>query len=150
MLFGMSHPFGFVRSALEDAFRSQVPDTNLESIVTYDTPKFQFLCRQVDDEGNATVSHFGFSVRARLQLSSAGENRKETAESVLTFFFRDIDIPGQLKHRKYVDLGDDAAVSFNDELFLNRFIAFRSEISPLDDVAKYEEKRNQRPWWKLW
>lgn len=127
MMFGLSDPFALIRQEIERGLRRQVPDSVLERIATQGEPKFLTLGKKVGDGSQLVVSHFGFCVRARLSVSYTGGTRREEIESLLTFLFSDIDQPGSELCRTHFDLHGDAERNFTDDVFRERFIAFRNE-----------------------
>src|SRR5688572_1262694 len=115
MMFGLPDPFGFIRSETEQGLRGQVSDTVLERIATHGEPKFLTLGKKTGDGSQVVVSHFGFSVRARLSVSFAGGTGREEIESALTFLFGDVDQPGAERCRTHFDFHADAQRNFTDE-----------------------------------
>ena len=124
MFFGLADPYGFIRSEVEGALRKQVTDARLKSLVTRDKPKFLTLGRKSDDE-HVIVSHFAFSVLAKLHVTFEGDQREETVEAALTFLFANIDRPGEERCRSHLDLHADAERRFDEETLRARFLAFR-------------------------
>jgi len=128
MFFGLGDPFGMIREEIETTLRKQVPDTVIERIQAFDAPKFLTLCKKTDDPSKVIVAHFGFCFRAHLFATFDGGSERALIDAALTFLFCNVDSPGQERCRTHFDLNDDAPANFTDELFQQRFLAFRSQF----------------------
>ncbi len=129
MFFGLDDPYGVIRQETEAALRRQVPDTVVESIVTYDKPKFLTSGRKVDDGKHIVVTQAGCCFRARVTATGNAGALREVLPSAVTFLSKNLDQPGKQQLRMYFDLHQDAERGFTDEVFKQRFIAFRVDES---------------------
>jgi hypothetical protein len=127
MFFGLSDPYAMIRDEAESTLRKQVPDTILESIATFDKPKFLTIGRKTDDPNKVVVSWFAFCVRATLSLSYNAGGSRESMPTTITFMFGRVDERGRELCRTFFDVNADAEPCFSDELFERRFLAFRRE-----------------------
>ena len=123
MFFGMVDPFGAIRSELADQLARQVPDTTIDSIRTYDTPKWLTIAKRVEQD--MVVAYFGVCFRARVRVTLGYGH--EDLDATLTFLFGRWDEPQSQRLRTYFDLHGDADRGFTDELFRERFLAFRAD-----------------------
>jgi hypothetical protein len=149
MFFGIANPWGFIRYEIEEALRSSPPHFQVEQITAYDTPKFLTLCREADADGNATISHYGFSFKAKLKVSHPQVGTDVVMDMIMTCFFADIDQP---KPRKVAifDLKNTEG-KFTDEIFTERFIQFRYETDSEEEVGlDSREPESKKPWWQFW
>lgn len=129
MFFTLRDPYGLIRDETEAALRRQVSDTEVESIACSGAPKFLTIGRKIDGGARIAVTWFAFCVQARIELTcDAGQQRDELG-ATLTFLFGRIDEPGAEASRVYIDLHGDAERCFADEVFQERFVAFRSETT---------------------
>ncbi len=126
MFFGIRDPYRMIRGETESVLRGQVDDTEVESIVCSGEPKYLTLGRKIDD-GSVVVTWFGFCVRALVALRYDGGRQRDELPSALTFLFGRVDEPGQELTRVYLDVHDDAERCFTDDVFHQRFLAFRNE-----------------------
>lgn len=126
MFFGLREPFGMIRDEVESTLKRQVADSVIEHIAAYDKPKFLTIGQQTDDAGKVTVSAFGVCFRARIDVRFNKGKDRELLDSTLTFLFRGVDGPN-LQSRVHFDLHGDAARYFDDKLFEQRFLAYRSD-----------------------
>lgn len=131
MFFGLVEPLAMIREETEQGLRGQVPDTVLESLVTRGQPKFLTIGKKTTpDSSQVIVAHFGFSVQAHLTVTYDGGRERAEIEAALTFLFGNVDRPESQQSRTHFDLNDDAARNFTDELFKDRFLAFRAGLQP--------------------
>lgn len=126
MFFRLKDPFGMIREEVESVLRAQIPDTEVVSIATFGQPKFLTLGRKDGDGSLAVVTHFGFCVRAKLSVLFDQLRKGEVIESAITFLFANVDQPGAEKCRTFLDMHAEAEAMFDDEVFKQRFLAFRA------------------------
>lgn len=124
MFFGLRDPFAMIREETENMLRKQVPDTVLESIVTFGKPKFLTLGAETGGGARVRVTHFGFCVRGRLSVRARSIG-SATIDAAMTFLFGNVDRRGSETFQTHFDLNDDAERCFDDEVFQQRFLAFR-------------------------
>jgi hypothetical protein len=129
MFFRLKDPFGMIREEVESVLRAQIPDTDVVSIATFEQPKFLTLGRKDGDGSLAVVTHFGFCVRAKLSVLFDEQRKGEVIESAITFLFANVDQPGAEKCRTFLDMHAEAEAKFDDEVFKQRFLAFRAAPS---------------------
>lgn len=130
MLFGLADPLTLVRRSTESVLREQVPDTVLIRIATLGEPKFLTIGRnerRLFRREHVLVTHFGFSVKATLDVTSGGGSSHASPDSALTFLFGNIHKKGAEISRSYVDLDLDVQRVFTDEAFQKRFLELRLE-----------------------
>jgi hypothetical protein len=127
MFYGVTDPYAMIRAEAESALRKQVPDTVLESITTFDKPKFLALGRKIGDGSQVVVTYFAFCVRATLALHYNGGRSREKMPTTITFMFGRVDEHGRETCRTFFDVNAEADACFSDELFERRFLAFRGE-----------------------
>jgi hypothetical protein len=125
MFFGLADPYAAIRSELSDQLRSQVPDTEVESIVVHELPRWLTIGRRLDDSTKLVVVYWGVCFRARIAVT-LGYGREDLT-ATLTFLFGNWDNPEQQRVRTYFDLGADAERGFTADLFERRFLAFRND-----------------------
>jgi len=125
MFFGLRDPYGLIRTEVEDALRQQVADTLVLSIATHGEPKFLTLGKKSADE-QMIVSDFAFCVRAKLTVLFDEQRKGELIETTLTFLFGNIDTNAK-RFRRHIDLHAEAERCFDDDIFKQRFLAFRAE-----------------------
>ena len=126
MFFGLADPYAMIREETEGMLRKQVDDASIQRIEAFAEPKWLTLGRKIDGEpGKVQVGHYGFCFRCFIDVESSG--RDDRLDATLTFLFIDIDRKGQEKMRLSIDLFDDATTAFGDDVFQNRFLAFRDE-----------------------
>jgi hypothetical protein len=127
MFFTLRDPYRMIRDEIEASLRRQVSDTEIISIACTDPPKFLTLGKKIGDGTRVAVSFFAFCVRTRIALTyDAGQQRDELS-ATLSFLFGRIDEPGRETSRIHVDVQADAERAFTDEVFQERFAAFRTE-----------------------
>jgi hypothetical protein len=149
MFFGIANPYEFIRYEIEEALRNAPPHLKVEQIAAYGNPKWVTLVRQADAGGNAPISHYGVSFKAKLIVSHPQALANGVVDVVMTFFFGNIDRPEPRK-KSIFDL-KNTEHKFRDELFTERFIAFRLEVDSEDDVeTDSRETELRKPWWKWW
>jgi hypothetical protein len=127
MFFGIRDPFRMIRDETVSMVRRQVEDTEVDSIVCAGEPKYLTLGRKLDDGAQVVVTWFGFCVHARVALHYDGGRQRDELPSVLTFLFGRVDEPGQEVSRVHLDVHADAERGFTDDVFHQRFLAFRNE-----------------------
>jgi hypothetical protein len=127
MLFQLRDPFRMIREEVEATVRRQVSDTEVVAIACGEHPKFLTIGRKTDDGTKVIVSHFGFCVRARIELTYDAGAGREQLPVALTFLFGRVDEPGRETQRVFLDVHADAEPAYTDEGFQARFVAFRSE-----------------------
>ncbi len=125
MFFGLDDPFAWIRAAIQDALASQVEGTVVESIVSFDAPKWRTLGRKQEDDANKiVVTAFAFCFRATVTAKSP--TATEALGSTFTACFKGLGGSAkEPKSRCWLDLHDDAAGAFEDDAFENRFLEFR-------------------------
>jgi hypothetical protein len=127
MFFTLRDPYRMMRDEVEAGLRRQVADTEITAIACSDTPKYLTLGRKIDDDTKIAVTYFAFCVRARIALTYDGGQQRDELPATLTFLFGRIDEPGRETSRVYIDVHGDAERSFTDDMFQQRFVAFRNE-----------------------
>jgi hypothetical protein len=127
MLVQLRDPFRMIREEVEAALRGQASDTEVVAIACGEHPKFLTLGRKTDDGSDVIISHFGFCVRARIELSYDGGAGREQLPAAATFLFGRVDEPGRETQRVFLDVNGDVEQAYSDEGFQARFVAFRSE-----------------------
>jgi hypothetical protein len=116
-----------IRDEAESSLRKQVPDTVLESIATFDTPKFLTIGRKTEDPSKVIVTWFAFCVRATLAVVYNAGKSRERVPTTITFMFGRVDEPGHQLCRTFFDVNADAEAGFEADAFERRFLAFRDE-----------------------
>jgi hypothetical protein len=127
MFFTLRDPYRTIRDETEASLRRQVADTVVTSIVCTAPPKFLTLGRKIDDGTRVAVSFFAFCVRARIALTCDAGQQHDELHATLSFLFGRIDEPGHETSRVHIDVHADAERAFTDEVFQQRFAAFRAE-----------------------
>jgi hypothetical protein len=126
MFFGLTEPFAMMRGEVEGGLRKQVADTVVDAIRTQGAPLFLTIGKKIPGDASHVVVRFaGFAVQAEIVATTAGA--RHTLSSTLTFVFGRLDEPGAQTSRVWIDLGPDAAPAFTDDVFQQRFLAFRAE-----------------------
>jgi hypothetical protein len=128
MFFTLRDPYRMIRDEIESLLRRQVGDTAVTAIVCTDPPKFLTLGRKIDDGARIAVGYFAFCVRARIALTCDAGQQHDELPAALTFLFGRIDEPGHETSRVHVDVHADGDRAFTDDMFQERFAAFRAEI----------------------
>jgi hypothetical protein len=121
---GLADPFALVRDEVEATLRRQLPGGVVESIVTYDEPKWLTIARR-GEPGALVVASFGVCFRARIAMA-IGYGREDVT-ATLTFLFGRWEDPEQQRMRTYFDLHADAAAGFDDDVLGLRLRAFHDE-----------------------
>ena len=150
MFFGLRDPFALVRAETEAGLRQQVADTALDAIKTFDTPKFLTLGRNISGGKKILVTHFGFCVRAELHVSYAGGSKHEMIDATLTFLFANVERRGTEQCRTSFDLHAEAQQHFTDDVFRQRFLAYRLETVEEPPDKEAPDPSGRKPWWKFW
>jgi hypothetical protein len=132
MFFTLRDPYGMMRGEVEAGLRRQVGDTEVTAIACSDVPKFLTLGRKTEDGTRIIVAYFAFCVRARIALTYDAGRQREDLPATLTFLFGRIEEQGRETSRVYIDVHGDAERSFTDDMFQQRFIAFRNESAGAD------------------
>lgn len=129
MFYGLDEPYVIIREELEKIFEAQVPGTSVDAVVAYGEPKWLTLGRRLDDEPETVVvGSFGLCFRCHIDVATP--KRREQLDAAMTMLFRDIDRPGSARMRVTLDLHDDAAAGFDDDVFQRRLLEFREEGGP--------------------
>jgi hypothetical protein len=129
MFVGFSDPYALVRSEIEAGLCAKVPDTVIDSVVAFDTPKFLTVGRKTNDGAHLVVSCAGFCVATRLSVRYDGGQKKEVLVAAVTFLLGRIDEPGQQCMRAHFDLHGEFRRGFTDDAFEARFQQFRADLS---------------------
>lgn len=127
MFYQLRDPYRMIRDETRAALRLQVADTEVESIACTGAPKFLTLGRKIEDGTRMIVTYFGFCVRARLTLTCDAGRQRDELDAALSFLFGRIDEPGRETSRVHIDVHADAERCITDEVFQQRFVAFRHE-----------------------
>ncbi|HEY0993444.1 MAG TPA: hypothetical protein VGD80_40605 [Kofleriaceae bacterium] len=129
MFFTLRDPYRLIRDETEAGLRRQVSDTEVSSIVCGGVPKFLTIGRKLDGGARIAVTWFAFCVQARIALTCDAGRQRDELGATLTFLFGRIDEPGREASRVFIDLHNDAEPCFTDEVFQERFVAFRAEAA---------------------
>ena len=131
MFMGLEDPFRYIRDAIEIPLRNQVASTVVNAIDARGEPKWLTLGRRHDENPDKmTVTHVGCCFRCEIDVEAG--DYEERLEATITLLFGEVDRPHDARARHHLDVHQEAATAFQDDVFKMRLMAFRNELL-LDD-----------------
>jgi hypothetical protein len=126
MFFGLSDPYGLLRSVVSDGLREQVPDTEVVSIRAHGEPSWLTAgVRHPEAPTHLVVTRFGLAVRASIHARSDALGLDQVLEAGITLLFARVNERGREQSRSFLDLHADAERTL--ERFEARFLAHGRE-----------------------
>jgi hypothetical protein len=126
MFFGLSDPYGLLRSVVSDGLREQVQDTEVVSIRAHGEPSWLTAgVRHPEAPSQLVVTRFGLAVRASLHARSESLGLDQVLEAGITLLFARVNERGREQSRSFLDLHADAERTL--ERFESRFLAHGRE-----------------------